>query len=97
MWSEFLSAEAEALSFFSRLPDLLWGVLLAVLSILAARLVFRAAVCSFFGRDEGAVLAALAEMAVALMMGLKFYQQPGVVFVLLGYFAAVARVFAAAL
>lgn len=97
MWEEFLFAEAEALAFFGRLPDLLWGVLLAVLCILAARLVFRAAVCSLVGREEGNALAALAEMAVALVMGLKFYQQPGVVFVLLGYFAAVARVFAAAL
>lgn len=97
MWNEFLSAEAEALSFFSRLPDLLWGALLAVLCVLAARLVFRATICSMFGREEGTVLAALAEMAAALVMGLKFYQNPAVVFVLLGYFAAVAQVFAAAL
>jgi hypothetical protein len=97
LWGEFLSAEAEALAFLGRLPDLLWGALLAVLCVLAARLVFRAAVCSFFGREEGVVLAALAEMAAALILGLKFYQHPGVVFVLLGYFTAAARVFAAAL
>lgn len=97
MWGEFLSAEAEALSFLGRLPDLLWGALLAVLCVLAARLVFRAAACSFFGREEGVVLATLAEMAAALILGLKFYHQPGVVFVLLGYFTAAARVFAAEL
>lgn len=97
MWGEFLSAEAGALSFLGRLPDLLWGALMAVLCILAARLVFRAAVCSFFGREEGTVLAALAETAAALVMGLKFYQQPGAAFVLLGWFAAAAQVFAAAL
>lgn len=93
MWGEFLAAEDRALSFLARFPDFLWGAVLALLCILAARLIFRAALRSCLG-EEGSALAALAEILVALVVGLKLYQQPGAAFVLVGYFAAVARTFA---
>lgn len=96
MLDTFFSAEADALAFFGRLPELFLGALFAVACILAARLVLRAVLCSLFG-EEGSALAALAEVAAAFTLGLKFYDQPGVVLVLLGYFAAVGRVLAAAL
>lgn len=95
MWGEFLSAENQALVFFERLPDFLWGAALMTLSLLAARLLLRAAFCSCLGREEGSVLATLAECLAASLLGLKLYQQPGAVFVLIGYFAALARTFTA--
>lgn len=65
------------------------------LSLLAVRFLLRAAFCSCLGREEGSVLATLAEFLAASLLGLKLYQQPGAVFVLIGYFAALARTLAA--
>ncbi|OIQ11556.1 hypothetical protein [Neomoorella thermoacetica] len=86
----FLTAQAEVERFMQVMPGMLLGAATAFLGMTIAWALIRAAVSSWLGREEGKLVCGLLEMLVAGLAILEFYQQPGVLFTLLGWCAGLS-------
>jgi hypothetical protein len=86
----FLTAQVEIERLMRVMPGMLLGAATAFLGMAIARAFIRAAVSSWLGREEGRLVCGLLEMLVAVLAMVKFYQQPGVLFTLLGWCAGLS-------